>query len=68
MTENHISGYLYNELSSESDKKCTAIQSMAGSLIIYKNTIKNCSTALQAFSFRPFSLYPVFPLKARILL
>ena len=51
MIENRISGYLYNELFSESnEEKCTAFQSMAWSLIVHKNTIKNCSTALQAFS------------------
>ena len=69
MTENRISGYLYNELFSESNKeKYTAFQGMAWSLIVDKNIIKNCSIALQAFSFRFLSLYPLFPLKARILL
>ena len=69
MIENRISCYLYNELFSESNKeKCTAFQGMAWSLIVHKNTIKNCSTALQASSFRSLSLYPLFPLKARILL
>ena len=62
MIENRISGYLYNELFSESnEEKCTAFQSMAWSLIVHKNTIKNCSTPLQAFSFRSLSLYPLFP-------
>ena len=60
MVENCISGYLYNEPFSESnEEKCMAFQSIALYLIIYKNTIKNCSTALGAFSFRslflPFS-------------
>ena len=43
---------------------------MACSLIVYKNTIRNCSTALQAFLFRSISLYPFFSffIKARILL
>ena len=72
MIENRISGYLYNELFSESnEEKCTAFQSMAWSLIVHKNTIKNCSTALQAFSFRPLSLFVSFIsffIKARTLL
>ena len=58
MIENRISGYLYNELFSESnEEKCTAFQRMAWSLIVHKNPIKICSTALQAFSFRSLSLY-----------
>ena len=62
MVENHILGYLFNELFSESnEEKCTAFESMALSLIVYKNTIKNCSTALQAYSFRSISLYTLFP-------
>ena len=69
MIENRISGYLYNELFSESnEEKCTAFQSMAWSLIVHKNTIKNCSTALQAFSFQFLSLHLLFPLKTRVLL
>ena len=71
MIENRISGYLYNELFSESNKeKCTAFQGMAQSLIVDKNTIKNCSTAPQAFSFRFLSLHPLFLsfIKARIVL
>ena len=69
MKENRASGYLYNELFSESNKeKCTAFQSIAWSLIVHKNNIKNYSTALQAFSFWSLSLYVLFPLKARILL
>ena len=69
MTENRISDYLYNELFSKSNKgKCTAFQSMTWSLSVDKNTNKICSTALQAFSFRSLSFYPLFPLKARILL
>ena len=57
MIENRISGYLYNELFSESNEEsCATFQSMVWSLIVHKNTIKNCSTALQAFSFRPLSL------------
>ena len=58
---NRISGYLRNELFSKSNKeKCTTFQSMAWSLIFHKNTIKNWSTALQAFSFWSLSLYPLF--------
>ena len=69
MIENRISGYLYNELFSESNKeKCTAFHGMACSLIVHKITIKNCPTARQAFSFQSVSLYVLFPLKARILL
>ena len=69
MIENRISCYLYNELFSESNKeKCTAFQSMAWSLIVDKNTIQNCSTTAQAFSFRSLSLYALFPPKARIIL
>ena len=67
MIENRISCYFYNNKESNKEK-CTAFQDMACSLIVDKNTIKNCSTALQAFSFRSLSLYPLFPLKARILL
>ena len=69
MIENRISGYLYNELFSESNKeKSTAFESIAWSLTGDKNIIKNCSTALQAFSFRSASLYPLFTLKEKILL
>ena len=69
MIGNRISAYLYNELFSESSKeKCTAFQSMAWSLNVDKNTVKNCSIAFQAFSVRSLSLYPLFSLKARILL
>ena len=47
MIENRISGYLYNKFFSESnEKKCTAFQSMAWSLIVHKSTIKNFSIAL----------------------
>ena len=57
MIENRISDYLYNELFRESnEEKCTAFQSMTWSLIVHKNTIKNCSTTLQAFSFRSLAL------------
>ena len=70
MIENRIASYLYNELFSEiNEGKYTAFQRMAWSLIVHKNPIKNCSTALQTFSFRSLSLYPLFPFnKARILL
>ena len=61
MIGNRISGYLYNELFSKSNKeKCTTFQSMAWSLIVHKSSIKNWSTALQAFSFWSLSLYPLF--------
>ena len=37
MIENHISGYLYNELFNESnEEKCTAFQRMAWFLILLK--------------------------------
>ena len=63
MTQNHISGYLYNELLNESnEEKCTAFQRMAWSLIVHKNPFKNYSTALQAFPFRSLSLYLLFSL------
>ena len=56
MIENRVSGYLYNEPYSESnEEKCAVFQSMASSFIVHENTIKNCSTALQAFSFRSLS-------------
>ena len=56
MIENRISGYQYNELFSKSnEEKCTVFQSMAWSLIVHENPIKNSSTALQAFSFRTLS-------------
>ena len=62
MIENRISGYLYNEPFSESnEEKCTAFQIMVWSLIVHKNTFKNCLTALQVFSFRSLPLYPLFP-------
>ena len=58
MIENPISDYLYNGLFGESnDEKCTAFQSKGWFFIDHKNTIKNCSTAPQAFSFRSLSLY-----------
>ena len=57
MIENQISGYLYIELFNENnEEKWTAFQSMFWSLIVHKNTIKNCSTTLQAFSFRSLAL------------
>ena len=56
MIENRISGYLHNKLFSEiNEEKCTISQSMAWSLIVHINTDRNCSTALQAFSFRSIS-------------
>ena len=62
LIENRISGYLYKELFRESNEgKCTAFRRMVCSLIVHKNTIKNWSTALQVFSFRYLSLYPLFP-------
>ena len=58
LTENRISGYLYNELFSKSnEEKCTVFQRMVWFLIVHKNTIKNWSTALQVFSFWSLSLY-----------
>ena len=69
MIENRISGYLYNELFSNSnEEKCTTFQSMDWSLIVYKNTIKKHLTDLQAFFFQSLSLalYLLFPfLKGR---
>ena len=62
MIENRISGNLCNDrFSKGSEEKSTAIPSMAWSLIVHKNTIKNCSTVLQAFFSRSLSLYPLFP-------
>ena len=63
-------GYLYNEFFSQSnEQKCTVFLSMAWSLIVHKNTIKNYSTALQAFSFRSLFVSLIsFFIKARILL
>ena len=59
--ENWISDYLYHEIFSKSnEEKRTAFQSMTSSLILYKNTIKNCSTILQAFSFRSLSLCALY--------
>ena len=56
MIENRILGYLYNELFGESnEEKSMAFQSVAWFLIVHKNTIKNGSAALQAFSFRSLS-------------
>ena len=64
MIGNRISSYFYNEhLSESNEEKCTAFQSMAWSLIVYKNTIKNCSTTLQAFFFLSFSLHHKQPPK-----
>ena len=40
MIGNRISGYLYDELFSDSnEKRCMAFQSMAWPLIVHKNTI-----------------------------
>ena len=51
MIEDRISGYLYDKRFSEiNEEKCAAFQSMAWSLIVHQNTIRNCSTALKAFS------------------
>ena len=47
MIENRISGDMYKELFRESNP--------------HKNAIKNCSIALQTFSFLSLSLYPLFP-------
>ena len=61
MIENRISGYFYDERFREIiGEKFTAFQSMPWSLIVYKNPIKNCSTALQEFSFRYLFLYHLF--------
>ena len=50
MIENRISGYLYNELFSESnEEKCTAFQSMVWSLIVHKNIIKNAQLPSKHF-------------------
>ena len=58
MIENGTSSYLYNELFGESnEEQCTAFQSIVWSLIVQKNTMKNCSNDLQAFSFRSLSLF-----------
>ena len=70
--QKHISGNMYNELYSESsEEKCMVFQSIAWSLFVHKNTIKNCSTVLQAFSSQTLSLFVSFIsffIKARILL
>ena len=61
MIEYQISGYFHNEPFSESnEEKCMAFQSMAWSLNVHKNTIRNCSKALKGFSFRSLSFYPLF--------
>ena len=61
MVENRISGYLHDKRFSESNgEKCTAFQSMTWSHIVHKNAIKNCSTALQAFSCRSLSFYILY--------
>ena len=61
MIGNRISGYLYSKRFSESnEKKCTVFQIVTQSLIVHKNAIKNCPSALQAFSFQSLSLYPLF--------
>ena len=49
-----------SRFSESNEEKCMAFQSMAWSLTVHKNTIKNCLTALQAFSFWSLSLYPLF--------
>ena len=57
MIKNQISGYLYIELfNKNNEEKWTAFQSIVWSLIVHKNTIKNCSTTLQEFSFRSLAL------------
>ena len=61
MKENRISGCLYNELFSKiNEENWTAFQSMAWSLTVHKNTIRNCSIALQAFSSRSISSYTLY--------
>ena len=68
MIENHISGYLYTDLFGEgNEEKCTAFQAMAWPLILHKNPIKICSTALRAFSFSHFVSFIFFFIKGRIL-
>ena len=67
MIENNISDNLYNELFTKSSEE----KFMAWSLIVHKNTIKNCSTVLQAFSSHPLSLlvsFVRFFMEARIFL
>ena len=67
MIENNISDNLYNELFTKSSEE----KFMAWSLIVHKNTIKNCSTVLQVFSSHPLSLHVSFVLffmEARIFL
>ena len=67
MMENNISDNLYNELFTKSSEE----KFMAWSLIVHKNTIKNCSTVLQVFSSHPLSLHVSFVLffmEARIFL
>ena len=55
--ENHISGNLYHEpLSKSNGEKCTVFQSMALSLIVHKNTIKNCLTVSSTSILLPVSL------------
>ena len=50
VTEDRISCYLYDELFSEiNDEECTTFQNMAWSLIVYKNAIRNYSTASKHF-------------------
>ena len=51
MIENHISGNLNNEPFSESSKKnLRPFKVWLGRLLFIKNTMKNCSTVLEAFS------------------
>ena len=68
MIENRILAYLYNERFGESnEEKCTVFQSMAWSLIVHKNTIKNCSLSI----FLPVSFFVSFIslfIKVRIIL
>ena len=51
MIENHTSVNLYNELFSESsEEKCMTFESVDGSLIVHKYTIKNCSYPCTLFA------------------
>ena len=68
---NWISGYLYNDLFSESnEEKCTAFQSMARSLIVHKNIIKTPQLLSKYFpsGLSLFVFFIFFFINARILL
>ena len=71
VNENRISGYLDNELFSESnEEKCTAFQRMAWFIVVHKKLLKTAQLLSEHFpsGFSLFVSLISFIIKARILL